>query len=106
MVLALKHHALELFKQRKLLVDAVAFGISPFPRLQKSNLFQFLQFPLDVAGILFDEFGHTPDVGLKIRVLGKQNDDFAAGFGSDKHIQHKSFAPNSIIYVSGCFWWC
>jgi len=48
---------LEFFEDGELLVRGVDFGVALFLAQEEADLFEPLQFALDVAGVFFDEFG-------------------------------------------------
>ena len=82
-----------------LFVGLINFGIALLFGVQKANFFESFQLTLDVAGIFFDEFGEATHVGLKIRVFGINNNDFAAHSGCDKHVKHGTYTPSWLLLI-------
>lgn len=76
--LRFQDNTLQFFKYRKLFIRMVNFGIPLLFTDKKADLFQPLQFPLDVTGIFFDKFGQAANVRLEVRILRINNYNFAA----------------------------
>jgi len=68
--LRLKHDALKLFKDNKVLIRVIGLGVTLFFRDKKADFLKFFEFALDVSGVFFNKFGETTDVRLEVRVLG------------------------------------
>ncbi len=62
--LGFKHDALEFFKNSKMFIGRVDFGICLFFRSQEADFLQTLKLSLYVAGIFFDQFSKSSDMGL------------------------------------------
>jgi hypothetical protein len=55
--LRLQYDALELFKNRELLVGVVNFGVALALGNQEADFFQPFKLALDITGVFFDKFG-------------------------------------------------
>ncbi len=65
---------MEFFEDWEVLVGVINLGVALTFAEQETNLLQTLKFALDIAGILFDKLGKTPDMRLEVWVLGIDND--------------------------------
>jgi len=75
--LALEYYALELFKYRKVLIGVIDFCISLAFAYQETDFFHAFKFALDIASIFLYELCQSAHVGLKIRILSINHNDFA-----------------------------
>jgi hypothetical protein len=84
--LAFQHNALEFFKDWELLVSGVDLSVALAFAEQEADLFEALEFALDVASVFFYELGEASDMRLKIWVLRVDHDDFSAHTGCNKYV--------------------
>lgn len=87
--LAFEYNALQFFENNELFVRMIDLGVPLFFGDKEAGFFEPFEFTLNIAGILFDEFGQAADVRLKVGVFRINHNDLAAHSRSDKNIQHK-----------------
>ena len=86
MLLAFNNDALQLFKNRKLLVRRVNLGIALLFARQESDFLKALELALNVARIFLYQLGEAAHVGVKIWIFRIHHNDFSAHSTSNKNV--------------------
>lgn len=84
--LRLQNDTLQFFKNRKLLVRVINFGIPLLFTDKESDFFEPFKFALDVASVFFYQLSQASNMGFEVWILSINNNDFSAYAGGYKNI--------------------